>query len=342
MSASSIEQLAAWMDDALRRDAQGVYLVPEEPPTFRVHGGLERATGDILDHADLARLAKSVFGRKRLRSLGRRASTLDARVRLPDGRYASVTAARAGGCTTMLARPIRTLDCDHHRLRVPANVVSAVESGSGLVLVTGPAGSGKTTTCYALLDHLNATRAVHIVTVGYHVDYVLEPKQALIQERQVGVDAPDMLAGIQSAVLQGADVLFVGEIRDLETLAACVRVAEIGCLVITQLHQFTPQDALERITSLQPPEMQGTFRRALAGSLRAVLAQCLLPTRDGHSIAAYGALVPDAVIRQAIIEGHALPDHACNPVLKSEIQRLADEGVVLPEAANEALSRFGA
>jgi twitching motility protein PilT len=235
-----------------------------------------------------------------------------------------------------------TIGFDLRLIRLPEPIIAAAESSNGLLIVTGPPGSGKTTTCYCILDHLNATRPIHIVTIGYHIEYVLEPKQALIQERQIGVDVPDMLTGIQSAVLQGADVIFVAEVRDLEVFNACLRVAEMDCLVVVQLHLPTPQSAIERMIALQPEEARASVQRSLVGGLRGVLAQCLLPTPDGRQVPAYGALLPDANVRQRILEGGHSLDELCSPRLEADIQALRESGTAMPDAAEKALRRLQA
>lgn len=345
MSDEIMERLAGWVAEARTRGAWQVCLVPDEPPVYRSQprqgrSEIARAETDVLTAAETRQIAEAIFGPDRLGQLGRQVGTLEARVKLGDGTYASVTAALAAGSVTLIVRPVRSIGLDPRQIRIPDDVISAVESPNGLFIVTGPPGSGKTTTAYALLDHLNATRPVHIVTVGYHLEYVLEPKRAIVQERQIGVDVPDMLAGIQSAVLQGADVLFVAEIRDLEVFNACLRVAAMDCLVIVQLHAATPGGAVRRMLSLQPEDLRPGIARDLAGCLRAVLAQCLLPATQGRQVPAYGALLPTKEAREAILNGAPALDDLCRPGLESEIAMLRERGEVSPAAAEDALHRF--
>lgn len=340
-----MQQLARWLIEAGKREAWQVVIVPDEPVVYRGRprqgrAVMERDSGEVLTADDTQDLAEAVLGPERLARLGVEAGTLEARVRLVEGGYASITAAKAGGQVTLVVRPVCTVDLDPKRIRVPEAIVAAAGSSNGLLIVTGPPGSGKTTTAYAILDHLNATAPIHIVTVGYHLEYVLEPKQAVIQERQIGVDVPDMLAGIQSAVLQGADVVFVAEVRELEAFNACLRVAEMDCLVIVQLHAATPGGAIRRMLSLQPDELRPGVTQSLATSLRGVVAQCLLPTPQGRQVPAYGVLVPDAHVRKAILEGDPALDDLCDPRLDRDIQTLRVEGKILPEVAAAALRRL--
>lgn len=345
MSDEIMERLAGWVAEARTRGAWQACLVPDEPVVYRSQprqgrSGVTRAETDVLTAAGTRQIAEAIFGPDRLGQLGRQVGTLEARVKLADGTYASVTAALATGCVTLIVRPVRSIGLDPRQIRVPDDVISAVESPNGLFIATGPPGSGKTTTAYALLDHLNATKPIHIVTVGYHLEHVLEPKQAIVQERQIGVDVPDMLAGIQSAVLQGADVLFVAEIRDLEVFNTCLRVAEMDCLVLTQLHSPTPGSAIRRMLSLQPGELRPALARSLAQNLRGVVAQCLLPSPQGRQVPAYGVLLPNQAVQQAILGDTARLDELCRPTLESDIRSLRDGGEVLAEAAEAALRRL--
>jgi twitching motility protein PilT len=227
---------------------------------------------------------------------------------------------------------------------VPDELVRAVEApGAGLVIVTGPRGCGKTTTCYALLEHVNATRDVHLAMIEYSAEFVFEPKRALIQQRQVGLDAPDAASAIHASIIQNADVLFIGEIRDLDALAACLSAPENGKLVLTQLHQPTPEMAVRRVMELATQEAAPTLRRYLARHLRVIASQMLLPRADGKGrVPAHGLLVPDDEMRRAILEGRDVyQPHRPLPTgcrrMAEDIARLRDAGIVSTDAAREAL-----
>jgi twitching motility protein PilT len=168
----------------------------------------------------------------------------------------------------------------------------------------------------------------------------IPPQKAVVQQREIGIDVPDCIGGIQASLAQGADVLMVGEIRSVEELEVCIRVASLGRLVITQLHLPTPQAALARMIAL----VDEATRQQLARSLRAVVAQHLIPMAggDGHT-AAFGLLIPDDEMRRAIVEGRdvlereaPLPDGFRS--LQDDIARLLRENAITDDHAREALA----
>jgi twitching motility protein PilT len=347
MSNRSIPELEAWLNEATRRGARELFLIPGEPAAFRVEGGVVRMDAAPLTAEAVEAVAVAAVGKERVGALGGQNGVAYATVRLSGELHAAVSVARSGGRLTVWCRPMADFIFNVEQVRAPQAMITAVEAASGLVIVSGRHGSGKTTTCYALLEHLNATRDVHMVMAQYYAEYAFEPKRALIQQRQVGADAPDMLSAIHSALLQSPDVLFVSEIRDVEVLQACVSAAEAGHLVLIQLHQATPQAAVSRIIELQPEDLRPAFRRAVAGTLRGVSAQVLLPRADGKGrVPAYGVLVPDDEMRAAIVSGQdpvarELPLPVGCQSISEDVARLVDEGLVTAEAAREALAKLG-
>ena len=226
------------------------------------------------------------------------------------------------------------------RIGAPRGLIDAASASSGLVVVTGPARSGKTTTQYALLNEINSHRACHIATVEYVVAMHIPARTAIVQQREIGIDVPDCIGGIQASLAQGADVLMVGEIRTAQELEACIRVGDLGRLVVTQLHVPTPEGAVARMIE----HVDDTTRHQLARSLRAVAAQRLIPAAggDGH-VAAFGLLIPDDAMRQAIVDGEPvlereapLPE-GCR-TLRDDIARLLRAGAITEADAQEVLA----
>ncbi|MHC5114488.1 MAG: ATPase, T2SS/T4P/T4SS family, partial [Planctomycetota bacterium] len=200
---------------------------------------------------------------------------------------------------------------------VPRALVDAAFATSGLVVVTGPARSGKTTTQYALLSELNDRRACHIATVEHVIGMRIPPREAVVQQREIGIDVSDCLGGIQASLAQGADVLMVGEIRSVGAIALMIE------------------------------HVDHTTRHQLARSLRAVGAQQLIRTADGDGhVAAFGLLVPDDAMRRAIVDGTPVLDRepplpeGCQAI-RDDIDRLLREGAIADADAADALASLG-
>jgi len=165
-------------------------------------------------------------------------------------------------------------------LNLPQSLLTITQNSHGLVLVTGPTGSGKSTTLASLINHINKQRACHIVTIEDPVEYVHANHKAIVHQREVGSDTPSFATALREAMRQDPDVILVGEIRDLDTARAALTAAETGHLVFSTLHCGDCTGALDRILALYPPEEQDSARRQLAQTLRAVIAQTLLPRVD--------------------------------------------------------------
>jgi twitching motility protein PilT len=197
------------------------------------------------------------------------------------------------------------------------------------------------------VDHINGHRACHICTVEDPVIVPIPAKKALVQQRCVGADVPNTLAGIQAAMRQDLDVLFINEIKTVEELEAVISVAEQGHLVITVFHAAaTPEESVRRMIDVFPEDVRDVSRRAIAGSLRAVCAQRLLPRVGGSRVAAYAVLIPDDEMRNAIAGGRDFMKRE-NPMpegcqtMPEHIERLRDEGVISGETAEKALGDVG-
>jgi len=344
MANGALSALEHFLTQAMQQSATELLLLPGEPPAFRANGRLVRAEAAPLTAGEIEDIAAAALGLERIAQIGHALGGLYAAVKLSETLHAAVGVARCGGHLSLWARPMQAFIASLNEIPVPEELVRAVEaSGPGLVIVTGPRGCGKTTTCYALLEHINATRDVHLALIEYSAEFVFEPKRALIQQRQVGLDAPDATSAIHASLIQNADVLFLGEIRDLDTLAASLSAPENGKLVLTQLHQPTPERAVRKVLELATQEAAPTLRQCLARHLRVIASQMLLPRADGRGrVPAHGVLVPDEGMRRAILEGREIfptgrPLPSGCRTMTADIARLRDAGIVSADAAREAL-----
>ena len=199
-------------------------------------------------------------------------------------------------------------------LGIPESVHRLLERQHGLILVTGPTGSGKSTTQAAIIDHLNATRPFHIITIEDPIEYVHKHKQSIVDQRQVGEDTHSFAEGLRAAFREDPDVLLIGEMRDLETITAAVTIAESGHLVLATLHTNDAPQALDRIIDSYLGAQQQQVRIQLAGCLAGVIYQQLVPAIGGGRVAAFEVLIANTAVRAMIKEARtdqiAEPAHA--------------------------------
>jgi twitching motility protein PilT len=188
-------------------------------------------------------------------------------------------------------------------LGLPPAVETFVHLPQGFILVTGPTGSGKTTTIASILEQVNCERACHIVTLEDPIEYVYTPKRAAISQREIGADSLSFARGLRSALREDPDVVLVGEMRDPESIAAALTIAETGHLVFATLHTNDAAQSLDRIVDVFPAESQAQVRTQLAGSLGAVVSQRLIPRVGGGRVAAFEILVATGAARNLIREG---------------------------------------
>ena len=188
-------------------------------------------------------------------------------------------------------------------LGMPESVHRLLERHQGLILVTGPTGSGKSTSLAAMLDHLNKTRPYHIITFEDPIEYVHKHRLSIIDQRQVGDDTPSFAEGLRSAFREDPDVVLIGEMRDLETISTALTIAETGHLVLATLHTNDAPQAINRILDSYIGAQQQQVRIQLAGCLAGVIYQQLLPAVGGGRVAAFEVLVANVAVRSMIKEG---------------------------------------
>lgn len=227
-------------------------------------------------------------------------------------------------------------------LGLPRILSELAEKPRGLILVTGPTGSGKSTTLAAMIDHINESRPDHIITIEDPVEYKYEKKMALIHQREVGIDVKDFASALRSALREDPDIILVGEMRDYETISAALTAAETGHLVMSTLHTTGAAQTIDRIVDACPGEIQNQIRTQLAGVLNGVITQCLIPNTKGNGrVPATEILIgTDAVCNQIrenkchqlgslMQSGAAVGMHTLN----SDLSRLLQSGIITREAA---------
>jgi twitching motility protein PilT len=302
--------LGALLADVLRRGASDLLLIPSLPPVFRVDGRLKRGESGALSGDGIARLFLAQLGGRAQREVEERGSA-DFSLRLPgapgtarggretDGESALGDGAAEGGRAGaagrfrvnlhrqrgQLAASLRALPREIPSLaslNLPAGLAELVKPSRGLILVCGPTGSGKSSTLAALLGEINRTRTAHIITIEDPVEYEHRSNRSLIEHVEVGRDARTFSEALRAALRQDPDIILVGEMRDLDTVATAVTAAETGHLVLATLHSNDAVQAVHRIVDVFPPVQQMQIRQQLALSLHAVVAQQLVPRADGR------------------------------------------------------------
>ena len=219
-------------------------------------------------------------------------------------------------------------------LGMPEVIQKLAELKSGLVLITGVTGSGKSTTLAAIVNEINRNRAVHVLTLEDPVEYMFVSDKSLIHQREIGRDTNSFVTGLRAALREDPDVVCVGELRDLETIAIAVTAAETGHLVFATLHTRGAAETVNRIIDVFPEQQQQQIRIQLAGSLQAVVSQQLLPNRQGGRTAAFEIMIVTPALRNLIREGKTQQ-------MESYIQTGSQYGMQTMEAAVEKLKKTG-
>jgi twitching motility protein PilT len=321
--------------EAVTRRASDFHVTAGVPPVIRERGRLvqldEYPTLTAEDTREFIYAILTTEQRRRLEN----DLQLDFAYVVPGRARFRVNAYFQRGAVAAAFRLIPSVVAPIDELGLPSVVHDLVRRPRGLVLVTGPTGSGKTTTLAAMLDEINATREEHIVTIEDPIEFVHAHRRCVVNQRELGTDAESFAAALRAALRQDPDVILVGEMRDLETIGTALTAAETGHLVFATLHTQDAPQTIDRVIDVFPPEQQGQIRVQLSVSLQGVIAQQLLPTADGTGrCAACEVLVPTPAVRNLIREGkvHQIP---------SVIQTGAAQGMQSMDAALASLVRAG-
>ena len=214
-----------------------------------------------------------------------------------------VNAYRQRGSFAMVIRVVPFEIPFYRKLRIPEDVISLASVQHGMILVTGVAGSGKSTTEACIIDRINKTRACHIITLEDPIEYLHRDNLSIVSQREISIDTKDCISALKACLRQAPDVIQVGEMRDQETIRAAVTAAETGHLLLATLHTHGAANSIDRIIDTFPPEGQHQIRVQLAAVLHTVVSQKLLPAVDGGSVAAFEILHANNAIRSMIRDG---------------------------------------
>ena len=288
------------LDEVLKRDASDLHLQVGLPPMLRIDGSLTPVENPVALTADQVKsLAYSVLDEKQRKMLE---SDLELDFSFAYGNLARfrVNAFHEKGNLAVALRLIPTVIRTIEDLGLPQIVNSFVEYPRGLVLITGPTGSGKSTTQAAMIDKINTEKSLHIITIEDPIEYQHHHKKSIIVQREVHFDTLSFGAGLRSALREDPDVILIGEMRDLETIATAVTLAETGHLVLATLHTNSASQSIDRMIDVFPPHQQQQIRIQLSNVLQAIISQRLIPMVGGGRVAAAEILVVNAAVRNII------------------------------------------
>jgi twitching motility protein PilT len=296
-----VEEFNEWLAGLFKTEGSDLHVKVGSPPMYRMPDGLVRLDRAPLTVAETNAIADAIVPEGRRERLELHGETDFAYSVKDVGRFRT-NVFHQRGSTSMVLRRLSFGGPTFEEVGLPDAVRQIAEEHRGLVLVTGPTGSGKTTTLSAMIEYINETKPVHIVTVEDPVEVLYQDKLASINQREVGTDTDDFLAALRAALRQDPDVILIGEMRDTETVRAAIQAAETGHLVMSTLHTVDATETVNRVIDFFPPHQQKQVRLALAGTLRGIICQRLVPTVDGGRIPALEIMVNTGRIAERIAD----------------------------------------
>lgn len=328
-----IEEL---LDVVIREKASDLHITAGVPPMVRVNGILVKINVPPLTTEDVEKLIHQLIPNEELRERYYEKGEVDFSYAVTDfGRY-RVNVFRQRGSSAAALRAVGTTIPTMEQLGLPKKVLEGLSDNTrGLVLITGPTGSGKSTTLATMINYINERRKCHILTLEDPIEYLHKHKNSIVNQREIGLDTLNYANALRAALREDPDVILVGEMRDLETIATAITAAETGHLVLSTLHTIGAPQTIDRIIDVFPPHQQQQVKVQLSNILKGVVSQQLLPRIDisGRCVA-LEIMIANAAISNLIREGktHQIYSH---------IQTSASSGMVTMDASLVKLYRQG-
>ncbi len=337
-----MEHILNLLKKALDKGGSDIFIIPGSPVVVKAGGKMMPLTEERLMPAAAAELIGHIY------ALAQR--SMDALQQNGDDDFSfSVVDMSRFRCNAYRQRGTLAATCrvvtfglpDAAKMHIPKQVVDLADLRSGMVLVTGPAGSGKSTTLACLVDKINLSRSGHIITIEDPIEYLHSHRKSLVSQREVPEDAPTFPLALRAALRQAPDVIMLGEMRDTETIRTAISAAETGHLLLSSLHTIGASKTIDRVIDAFPAEQQHQIRMQLSMVLRAVVSQRLLPGVDGSLVPVFEVMTATPAVQNLIREGRT---HQLDNVISGgqgagmlsmnkELDRLVKEGLITKETA---------
>jgi len=283
--------------------ASDLHLKADKPAHVRLSTKLQVSTGDVLSNADILTMAEELMTPQQSAFFHEHGS-VDLAYEVEGGDRYRINIFRQRGRVSMAVRRVTRNVPDFESLHLPPVMATIAESHQGLVLLSGPTGSGKSTTIASMLQYVNQRRHCHVVTIEDPIEYLFTDDKSLISQREIGIDVEDFQQGLKYLMRQDPDVVLIGEMRDAETFQAALQAAETGHLVYGTVHASSAPQTIGRILDLFPPEARDRVRQSLAFNVRGIVCQMLLPSiAEGiDRVPAVDVMLTNPSVRQYILE----------------------------------------
>jgi twitching motility protein PilT len=295
-------ELRELLQSMVAKNASDLHLRSDKPAVFRVDGHLTFKTPNPIPGEDIERWMKSIMSERHARHFDERMECDLPLAAEGIGRF-RVNIYRQRGVVNVAFRHVPSQIPNFEQLKLPSVIRKLADEPRGLVLVTGTTGSGKSTTLAAMIDYINSTRTRHIITVEDPIEYLHEDKMSIVSQRELHSDTLTFPEALKYVVRQDPDVILVGEMRDLDTMATALTAAQTGHLVLSTIHTIDAMQTVNRIIDIFPPHQQNQIRFQLADTLRGVISQRLLPHTSGVGrVPAVEVMVVTPIIRKYLLE----------------------------------------
>lgn len=335
--------LLPMLQDAMKAGASDILIVSGSPVAYKLNGHIHHVGSEHLSPSNTEELIRSIYDLDRQRSMESLLDTGDDDFSFSVsglGRF-RCSAYKQRGSLSAVLRIVSFSLPDPEALHIPPAVLDLCSQQKGLILITGAAGSGKSTTLACMIDRINHTRKGHVITLEDPIEFLHTHDRCIVSQREISHDTQGYETALRAALRQAPDVILLGEMRDFETIRTVITAAETGQLVLSTLHTVGAAKTIDRIIDVFPPNQQQQIRVQLSMVLQAVVSQQLIPTLDGHLVPAFEIMVATPAIRTMIRESKIYQiDNALYAggsqgmqAMDTDLQRLAAAGVISRENA---------